>query len=205
MTASASSLRRSASAAIKSTIDYPVIDTDVHTNDYAPAVEEYVAQYGGNQLVDEPRKAAVDRIERGNYGNGKSWYEQTPAGRQYFRSIRSPWWARVTKNTLDVAEELEDFTAAGIESVEDIKKRWVDSFFFGSESDDRSVAHAFNDKANPLGIEINAIYSSDVGHWDWVFGNPYKFYTEANPNFFKGTAIERKLASRSGPEAAAAE
>ena len=28
------------------------------------------------------------------------------------------------------------------------------------------MAHAFNDKANPLGVKINAIYSSDVGHWD---------------------------------------
>ena len=63
-------------------------------------------------------------------------------------------------------EELEDFAAAGIESVEDIKRRWVDSFFFGSESDDRTVAHAFNDRANPLNVKINAIYSSDVGHWD---------------------------------------
>jgi hypothetical protein len=117
-------------------------------------------------------------------------------------------------------EELEDFAAAGIESVEDIKKRWVDSFFFGSESDDRTVAHAFNDRANPLNVKINAIYSSDVGHWDvpdltevlaeswqlvedgaiteadfkaWTFDNPYKLYTEANANFFRGTRVEQKL------------
>ena len=119
-------------------------------------------------------------------------------------------------------DELDDFAAAGIESVEDIRKRWVDSFYFGSESDDRTVAAAFNDKVNPLGVKINAIWSSDIGHWDvpdltaplaesWdlveqgvisaqdfkalVFGNPYRFYTEANPAFFQGTAIERKLAA----------
>jgi hypothetical protein len=117
-------------------------------------------------------------------------------------------------------DELEDFAAAGIESVEDIKRRWVDCFFFGSESDDRTVAHAFNDRANPLGVKINAIYSSDVGHWDvpdltqvlaesyalveegaiteqdfkaWVFDNPYKLYTEATASFFRGTAVEQKL------------
>ena len=28
----------------------------------------------------------------------------------------------------------------------------------------------------------------------FVFGNPHKFYTEANPNFFKGTAVEAHLA-----------
>ena len=69
-------------------------------------------------------------------------------------------------------------------------------------------------------MKINAIYSSDVGHWDvpdltdalaeayglveqdiigeadfkaYVFENPYKLYTEANPDFFKGTAVEAKL------------
>jgi hypothetical protein len=83
------------------------------------------------------------------------------------------------------------------------------------------VAAAFNDKVNPLGIKLNAIWSSDIGHWDvpdlteplaetWdlveqgvisgagfkalVFGNPYRLYTEANPQFFKGTRVEEKLA-----------
>jgi len=494
-------LSQSPSAKIRANLAYPVIDTDVHTNDYSPDVEDYVANYGGKHLVDELRKASESRIERGGVGNGKNWYQQTPEERHYFRSIRAPWWARVTKNTLDVAtyhipellyerqaeqgsdysvlfpnnvlaplgvkdadkrtalsrainhyhadlfrkysdrltpvagiplntpeegiaelefavktlglkainiagsvrrpipalaekypaashpelqkyisyqdfygldseynydpfwakvvelgvpvlthygsqgwtgrsstsnymnnhighfadgseafakalffggvthrfpklrigmleggadwgarvyihlvdrwlkrsreglvnydpasldraaytalfarygqsltkgrsiegedlvrdtlgarytrdaqqprpEELEDFAAAGITSVEDIKRRWVDSFFFGSESDDRTVAHAFNDKANPLGVKINAIYSSDVGHWDvpdftqvlaeswelveqgaitegdfraWVFENPYRLYTDANPEFFRGTAVEEKL------------
>jgi hypothetical protein len=54
-------------------------------------------------LVDELRKANTDRIERGSISNGKNWYEQTPKERQYHRSIRAPWWGRVTKNTLDVA------------------------------------------------------------------------------------------------------
>ena len=29
-----------------------------------------------------------------------------------------------------------------------------------------------------------------------VFENPYRFYTEANPEFFAGTAIADKLAKR---------
>ena len=93
----------SPSTAVKQTLDHPVIDTDIHVNDYAPAIEDYVAQYGGTHLVDALRKAGEDRIARGGVGNGKSWYEQTPQERQHFRSIRSPWWARVTRNTLDVA------------------------------------------------------------------------------------------------------
>jgi hypothetical protein len=131
------------------------------------------------------------------------------------------WGAHYTKGARQPRDgELDDFAAAGIERVEDIKPRWADCFFFGSESDDRAIATAFNDKANPLGVKINAIYSSDVGRWDvpdltdalaeayglveegilteadfkaYVFENPYRLYTEANPEFFKGTAVEAKL------------
>ena len=117
--------------------------------------------------------------------------------------------------------EIDDFALAGIEKVEDIRDRWVSNFYFGSEADDRTVAAAFNTKVNPLGTKINAIWSSDVGHWDvpefteplaetwdlvqqgvisaadfraFVFDNPHRFYTEANPRFFEGTEVGRKLA-----------
>ncbi len=116
--------------------------------------------------------------------------------------------------------EIDDFALAGIEKVEDIRARWVDNFYFGSEADDRTVAAAFNTRVNPLGATVNAIWSSDVGHWDvpefteplaetWdlveqgvitpksfkalVFDNPHRFYTEANPRFFDGTAVGRQL------------
>lgn len=495
-----SRLNTSRSAKIRAQLNYPVIDTDVHTNDFTPAFEDYIANYGGSYLVDELRKAENSRLN--SRIEGKDWYQQTPEERQYYRTLRAPWWARVTRNTLDLAtytlpellyerqaeqgsdysvlfpnnalaaagakpehrqalqkainhyhadiyrkysdrltpvagitmttpeeaiadlefavntlglkvinipggvrrpikaiadkyppdqfpeiakyasytdffgldseydydpfwakvvelgvpvtthygsqgwtgrssisnymnnhighfadgsqafakalffggvtkrfpqlraafleggsdwgshvyihlvdryskrnikalqnynpaltnsnelyqlferfggaitkgydlspeelthtvlgasfnrysrdpvgSELEDFAAAGIESIEDIRDRWVNPFFFGSESDDRTIAAAFNDKANPLGVKINAIYSSDVGHWDvpditlplaeswelveegviseadfkaYVFENPYRLYTEANPDFFKGTAIESKLSN----------
>lgn len=116
--------------------------------------------------------------------------------------------------------EIDDFALAGIESVGDIRARWVDPFFFGSEADDRTVAAAFNHRVHPGGVKINAIWSSDVGHWDvpefteplaetwdlveqgvlsaqdfraFTFGNPLRFYTEANPHFFDGTAVGRQL------------
>lgn len=500
MTARLPATSVSRSAVVKSRLDFPVIDTDVHTNDYTPALEDYVAHYGGTELVDEFRRANSERSR--SESNGQDWYTQTPEQRHFHRTRRNPWWARVTDNTLDVAtyhlpqllyerqdeqgadysilfpnnvlsplaarsaearqvlqrainhyhadlyrkysdrltpvagiplhtpeegiaelefavkelglkviniaggvrrpikaiqqqfspeefrkiekyaswvdfygidseydydpfwakavelgvpitthygsqgwvgrnstsnymfnhighfadaseafakalffggvthrfpqlrfglleggadwgarvfihlvdrwekrgpeglrhydpaaldghgladlfrryggdlvkgrslepqqliadtlgkrytreasqpapEQQNDFALAGIESVEDIKARWVDNFYFGSEADDRTVAHAFNSRANPLGVKINAIYSSDVGHWDvpdltealaesrdlvdegviseadfkaLVFENPYRLYTEANPDFFKGTAVEAKLA-----------
>jgi predicted TIM-barrel fold metal-dependent hydrolase len=114
----------------------------------------------------------------------------------------------------------DDFALAGIQSVEDIRDRWVPNFYFGNEADDRTVAAAFNTKVNPLGVKVNALWSSDSGHWDvpditqvlsdsWklveeeviseadfkalVYQNPYDFYTANNPDFFKGTAVEEAL------------
>jgi hypothetical protein len=56
MSTQAERLGRSPSAKVKQQLDYPVIDTDVHTNDYSPDIEDYVASYGGTKLVDQLRK-----------------------------------------------------------------------------------------------------------------------------------------------------
>ncbi|MFV5516920.1 amidohydrolase family protein [Acinetobacter gerneri] len=116
--------------------------------------------------------------------------------------------------------EINDFALAKIEKIEDIYDRWVPNFYFGNEADDRTIVGALNPKANPFGKKVNALYSSDSGHWDvpelteplaesydlvregaiteqdfkaLVFDNPYRFYTENNPDFFKGTQVEQKL------------
>jgi hypothetical protein len=93
----------------------------------------------------------------------------------------------------------------------------VTNFYFGCEADDPINAWAFNDKVNPFGARLNAIFSSDISHWDvpdmaevveeayelvekglitegdfrdFVFANPVSFFTGMNPDFFKGTVIE---------------
>jgi hypothetical protein len=47
---------------IKRTFGYPVIETALHTGDCAHCLEDYVASYGGNALVDEWR--AAERASR---------------------------------------------------------------------------------------------------------------------------------------------
>lgn len=42
-----SRLKTSRSAAVHATLDYSMIDTDVHTNDFTPVFEDYIANYGG--------------------------------------------------------------------------------------------------------------------------------------------------------------
>ena len=80
---------------------------------------------------------------------------------------------------------------------------------------------AFNTKANPFGARFNAMFGSDISHWDvpvmadvlgevyemvehdlftdadlrdFVFTNPVRFYTRGNPDFFAGTAVEGAVA-----------
>jgi predicted TIM-barrel fold metal-dependent hydrolase len=116
---------------------------------------------------------------------------------------------------------LDEWEACGIEKREDIRDRFVPSFFFGCEADDVGVAWAMNAKLNPLGVKLKAMFSSDLGHWDvedmtgilpeafelvehelvsdadfrdFVFGNPVRFYTRLNPDFFRGTRIEADVA-----------
>ena len=94
--------------------------------------------------------------------------------------------------------------------------RFVDSFFFGVEADDRGVATAFL-PTNPKGATLRTVLGSDIGHWDvtdiaavvaesaamidkgvlteaqWravVCDNPIEMFTRGNPTFFDGTPAE---------------
>ncbi len=116
---------------------------------------------------------------------------------------------------------LDDWARCGIEKAEDIKNLFVPNFYFGCEADDPLNATAFNSKANPFGARLGAIFSSDIGHWDvpdmtevleeayelvehgviteadfqdFVFTNPAKMWAGMNPDFFKGTVVEKDVA-----------
>jgi hypothetical protein len=116
---------------------------------------------------------------------------------------------------------LDEWEACGIERAEDIRDRFVPSFYFGCEADDACVAAAFDARTNPFGAKLNAMFSSDLGHWDvpdmagilpeawelvehglldegqfrdFVFANPVGFYTRLNPDFFAGTRVEAEAA-----------
>ena len=109
-----------------------------------------------------------------------------------------------------------DFEAASITSSKEIISQIDRSYWFGCEADDPLVRLAF-DGALPEGATLNAIFSSDVGHWDvpvmaevlpevweqvdngWLtqdqfraftFTNAHRFFTEARPDFFHNTVLE---------------
>ena len=115
----------------------------------------------------------------------------------------------------------DEIAACGIAKAEDIKDLFVPNFYFGCEADDPINAWAFNRKALPMGARLNAFFSSDIGHFDvpdmtevvpeayelvergllddedfrdFMFANAVRFWGEVNPDFFKGTAVEKQAA-----------
>ena len=118
--------------------------------------------------------------------------------------------------------DLDEWAACGIERAEDIRDRFVPSFFFGCEADDATTTAAFDTAVNPFGARLGAMFSSDLGHWDvpdmaevleeayecverdWLspddfrdftFTNAVRFCTDANPAFFAGTCVEAAVST----------
>jgi predicted TIM-barrel fold metal-dependent hydrolase len=118
-------------------------------------------------------------------------------------------------------EDLDDYFRCKIGRKEDIRDLFVPRFYFGCEADDPVNAWAFKRQANPMGARLNALFSSDIGHFDvpdmaavvpeayelvehgllddddfrdFMFTNAVRFWGEVNPDFFKGTVVEKQAA-----------
>jgi predicted TIM-barrel fold metal-dependent hydrolase len=122
-----------------------------------------------------------------------------------------PAWAR------------DEFEASGIAAEDDLRELFARQVFLGCEADDRSVYRALDGKGNPFGLRLNAVFSSDIGHWDvpdlsrvvlesrrlvdkrilaeadyrdFVFTNPTRLHLAMNPGFFDGTTVEAATRAR---------
>lgn len=116
---------------------------------------------------------------------------------------------------------LDEWEPSGIESAEDISAIFTRQFYFGCEGDDPLTALAFDNHGAPGGSKLHPLYGSDLSHWDvpemaraaeeayelvehgligegdfreLVFDNPLRFWTAANPEFFRGTVVESAVA-----------
>jgi hypothetical protein len=114
----------------------------------------------------------------------------------------------------------DEFVHMAVSSPGDIVERFVPSFYFGCEADDRGVVTAFL-RSNPEEAQLRPVFSSDMGHWDvtdiagvvseshrlvddghltadqwrrFVFDNPAEMYLRTDPHFFDGTAVAPHLA-----------
>ena len=118
--------------------------------------------------------------------------------------------------------DLDDYSACKITRKEDWRDLYVTPFYFGCEADDRTNGWAFNARANPFGARLNAIFSSDIGHFDvpdmtkvlpeayelvedevitsqdfrdFTFANVVRLFGTQNPKFFEGTAVAKAAAA----------
>ncbi len=110
----------------------------------------------------------------------------------------------------------DDFHLSGIDRPEDIVEVFTEQLFFGCEADDPLNALAFNNTLLPYSLSLNAMFASDIGHWDvpdmkyvlneawklvekglfnsdefrkFTFGNVAKMLSSVNPGFFADTCI----------------
>jgi predicted TIM-barrel fold metal-dependent hydrolase len=117
-------------------------------------------------------------------------------------------------------DQVDDFAQSGIEREEDVVEMFRRQFFFGCEADDPMNALAYDAGILPFGIRLNAVFGSDVGHWDvpdmttvlpeawelvehghldagdfrdFTCDTVVRMYTEMNPAFFDGTTVADRV------------
>jgi predicted TIM-barrel fold metal-dependent hydrolase len=130
-------------------------------------------------------------------------------------------WPDHDHNLTGGIEDLDDFSACKITRKQDWIDLYAKPFFFGCEADDRATSWAFS-KNNPFSSKLNAIYSSDIGHFDvidmrnplpeayelvedgcitpdnfrdFVFANTVHLWGTQNPKFFEGTRVAKAAAT----------
>jgi predicted TIM-barrel fold metal-dependent hydrolase len=133
---------------------------------------------------------------------------------------RDGWPAPDTQDLTGNRAELDDFAPCKITQKQDWIDLYAKPFYFGCEADDRMNATAFG-KGNPFGAKLNAIFSSDIGHFDvidfrdplpeahelvekeliteadfrdFVFANSVRLWGTQNPRFFEGTVVAKEAA-----------
>ena len=134
---------------------------------------------------------------------------------------RDGWPEPDAKSLIGHRAELDDFAACKLTRKEDWVELFAKPYYFGCEADDRMNATAFG-RGNPFGAKLNAIYSSDIGHFDvidfrdplpeayelvedghitednfrdFVFANSVRLWGTQNPKFFEGTVVAKEAAA----------
>jgi predicted TIM-barrel fold metal-dependent hydrolase len=194
---------------------FPRLRVAILEGGVAVGVETYVRLVGFWKKRGTP---GIDRLSPANIDPAR-------LGRLY--ADHNPLAARYPVEQLvtglgSAQDRYDDFAAAGISSVEDIRDQFCRAFTWGCEADDPLVGLAFDTRLTPLGARIPAIMGSDIGHWDvpefdaplaeayelvedgvldrdqlrdYLFTNSVEFYGSLNPQFFVGTVVEREAAT----------
>ena len=114
------------------------------------------------------------------------------------------------------ADQLAEFADSQVTSEQDIVDIFQRQYFFGCEADDPMNAVGFASQLLPHKTKLNAVFASDIGHWDvpdmsevlpeafeliednhlseadfeeFAFANAVRLWAGVNPDFFDGTAV----------------
>jgi hypothetical protein len=114
---------------------------------------------------------------------------------------------------------INDFGAAGCTTKQEVAEKFSRNFYFGCEADDPMTMLAFDKR---MGKPLHAVFSSDISHWDvpevtdvlpeafelvehnmlnedefrsFTFANAVNLHGKMNPDFLKGTRVEKEAAA----------
>lgn len=134
---------------------------------------------------------------------------------------RDGWPSREEDEATGGVTVFDDFAACEIARKQDWIDLYAKPYYFGCEADDRMNATAFG-RGNPFGAKLNAIFSSDIGHFDvidmrdplpeayelvehelitednfrdFTFANAVRLWGQQNPRFFEGTSVAKEAAA----------
>ena len=127
--------------------------------------------------------------------------------------------ADISQEELEARDlDSDDFSHVRISGAKDVTRLYARRFFFGCEADDPMTGNAFNDKA---GIRLKSMLGSDISHFDvldgtevleeawemvehgllsesdfreFTYSNVVQLHCQMNPDFFKGTIVEKVVA-----------
>jgi len=132
---------------------------------------------------------------------------------------RADRYQRGLQTVIDGPDEtdLDEFAESAITSDDHIVDVFARQFYFGCEADDPLNALAFGTSMLPHRARLNAMFASDLGHWDvqdardvlpeafeavehghmdasqfkdFTFANAARMFTSMNPRFFDATVVE---------------
>jgi predicted TIM-barrel fold metal-dependent hydrolase len=121
----------------------------------------------------------------------------------------------------------DSFARVALTSKADLRRLFAERLYFGCEGDDPLMPAAFDVARNPGHVRLQAVFGSDIGHWDvplmdevleelyepvddglldladlrrFVFTDPARLWRSVNPDFFVGTAVEDAVKAIGGDE-----
>jgi hypothetical protein len=173
---------------LRSGLDHPIIDADGHWIEYLPVMREEFRRIGGEAAV-EALAVATERVPNA--------LRMSLPERRRRRVGMEAFWSSPSENVLDRAGAM--LPRLMYERLDDLGIDFC---------------------ANPMNSRLNALFSSDIGHFDvpdmsdvvpeayelveheitsddfrdFMFNNAVRFWGEVNPDFFRGTAVEKQAA-----------